>query len=172
MTLPELSLIEVSAPPDPEVLAGDRDAVRALLEHAAGRHLDLEDGWPALHFALSGEVPIPKEEALKRGISWNDNSLENVLMGGIPTALVATGGPARYHPPAEVRELARTLSRVDPDAVAGGVTPEDLEGESIPLPASIEPEELGQWLRGMVQAIQSFFRAVADAGRGILTVFD
>lgn len=63
--------LKLPDPQDAQALAAAVDR----LEDDAERTLVLDD-YVAIHFLLSAEPPIPKHETLRRGISWDDDSLE------------------------------------------------------------------------------------------------
>lgn len=96
----------------------DRDAVRRAIEHAreiTDGVLRLDEIWPALYFVLTGKFPITKNEAVRLRLTWDDNSLDNVIMGGEPTPYKGLHENARYLGPDQVKRYAQKLSRIDPN---------------------------------------------------------
>jgi Domain of unknown function (DUF1877) len=149
------------------------EAVRATLrasEGEPGRSMTLED-WPAIHFVLTGEAPIPREEAIRRGIEWHDDALENALLGGVATPFGSSFGPARCLRPDEVSQMARELEAVDVDDLVEQFDPEALEEEGIPPPGWNEEPERADHLAAAVGELASFYRTAAAHGDGLLIVF-
>ncbi|MBD2500376.1 DUF1877 family protein [Anabaena azotica FACHB-119] len=57
--------------------------VEKIIQNQSEHVLDLDESWYGIHFVMTGEYPIPKDEAQRRGISWDNNSLENVILGEV-----------------------------------------------------------------------------------------
>jgi hypothetical protein len=123
--------------------------------------LDLEDDWAALHVTLTAEPPIPKPVALQRGISWKDDSLENALMGGRPTALKSGDPTARWLSPAEVARVAAELVDID-DARLREIYDEELLDEYDLLPIGLER------LLERFRALRSFYARAASRDQSVL----
>lgn len=130
--------------------------------------LDLGETWPGLHFVLTGELPISRPEALKAGLSWEEDSLENVLLGGEEVPHGANWGPARYLEPEKVARLAQKLSTISVEQFRERYDAEYLEEEGIPpgdwndLPRVLD--ELSEHFRQLV----SFYQRAAAARDGLL----
>ena len=150
-------------------LAGDAAAIWQIIERSEqnGRRLELGEAWGGLHFVLSGEVPIPKQEALRRGISWDDDSMENVLFGGMEVPYVTSWGLARYLEPATVARMARQLSAISLQEFQDRYDPEALQDEGIPPDAWEEPETR-DWLAARFLELVEFYKNAALKRAGIL----
>jgi len=128
-------------------------SVPVSLERPPHVRLDCARNRPRTDLALpraggkAAEPIIPRHEALKRGISWDDDSLENVLLGGLPTPFQTVFGPARYVDPGRVGVLGEKLSKVAPEAFNDWYDPEYLTELKVPpiigtiliLPAGSSP---------------------------------
>lgn len=129
--------------------------------------LELGESWCALHFILSGEPPIPKPEALKRGISWDDDSLENIIMGGSVTPFKDTFGAARYFTPEEVAKLQQELSSITEEKLMELYDPGTLEDYDIP-PGNWDKDDL-TWLIENFNNLKTFYESAAQNNQGLLT---
>ncbi|HEX2033297.1 MAG TPA: DUF1877 family protein, partial [Chloroflexota bacterium] len=148
-------------------------AVGAAIEQARsvpGALLDLGESWAALHFLLTGEIPMPREEALRRGVAWDDASLENVLMGGQVTSFRSPVGAARYLAPAQVAHLAQELARITPEAFAERYDAAALAEEHIPPGPWGDDPQTQTWLVDVFRQLVEFFGAAAGAGEGVLVL--
>jgi hypothetical protein len=155
--------ILISADAVSRVIAGTRDD--------AERKLDLGEAWAGLHFVLTAEVPIPKQEALLRGLSWDDDSLENVLMGGEPTKYRDSFGVARYLSTEEVARMTDKLSDLSVERFKGFYEADALMEYGIP-PAIWEDQfESRDWLARYYYQLVGFFRSASSSGDGILIYF-
>jgi hypothetical protein len=148
------------------------DSVRAEINEARhadrARALELGEDWAALHFLLSGDVPMPKQEALAHGLSWSDDSAANVLMGGEPLSLAGSFGPARLLAASAVALVARRLGSVDPDALLARFDPAALDDEGIPPGNWANDAPTRARLRDAYARLRDFYRAAADAGDAVL----
>jgi len=166
-------LARVSASESRDILV-NADAVSRVIACAridASRRLDLDEAWAGLHFVLTAEVPIPKQEALLRGLSWDDDSLENVLMGGEPTTYGDSFGVARYLKAEEVALMAEKLSDLSVERFKGFYEADALIEYDIP-PAIWEDQlESRDWLARYYYQLVDFFRSAASGGDGILIYF-
>ncbi len=130
--------------------------------------LDLGETWPGLHFVLTGELPISRPEAHKAGLSWDEDSLENVLLGGHEVPHGASWGPARYLTPERVALMAQKLSTVSDEQFRKSYDAEHMEQEGIPpgdwddLPRALDA--LSEHFRQLV----SVYQRAAASGDGIL----
>jgi hypothetical protein len=164
-------LLRIS-PQEAETIITDVEAIGQVIKRAwylLDRHLDLDMAWYGIHFVItSGEVPIPKYEAQKRDISWDDNSLENVLMGGIPTPYEAFFGVVRYLPPEEVILMNGKLEQITEEKFRQLYDPQLLNEEQIP-PGSWDAADVNcDWLLGYFQKLVKFYQTAALIGDGIL----
>jgi hypothetical protein len=132
--------------------------------------LELGEAWAGLHFLLTGELPIPREEALSRGVSWDENSLENVLMGGRTTPYLTSWGPARYLSPYEVARLASKLSKVSVNTIRNHYDPKGLSEEHIPPDTWDEPGTR-EWLASSYSKLICFYAEAASTQDGLLIYF-
>ena len=166
-------LARVSAAESRDILVS-ADAVSRVIAWAridASRRLDLDEAWAGLHFVLTAEVPIPKHEALLRGLSWDDTSLENVLMGGEPTTYGDSFGVARYLKAEEVALMAGKLSDLSVERFKGFYEADALIEYGI-LPAIWEDQlDSRDWLARYYYQLVDFFRSAASSGDGILIYF-
>jgi hypothetical protein len=148
----------------------DASAVRRSIEvaRAEGSELDLGPAWAALHFLIAAEIPMPKPVALERGLSWSEDSLANVLMGGSETAYRASFGPARYLKAAEVQRFAGRLLGLNADEIIHRYDPAALAEENIPPGPWNDDSPTREWLRGRFVALADFYRTTAASGDGLL----
>ena len=163
-------VIAVSPAEGVELLRSEA-AVAALIERSrtsADERLQLDDAWAALHFLLTGEVPLPKDEALRRGLSWDDAALENVLMGGAATPFQGFYGAARYLDPAEVRRLAPKLAALNAVDFADRFEPAAFRRSNV-QPAIWDDEVTARrWLAEHFWRLVRFYGAAAERERGLL----
>jgi uncharacterized protein DUF1877 len=166
-------LARVSAAESKDILisADAVDSVIAGVRNDASRRLDLDEAWAGLHFVLTAEVPIPKQEALLLGLSWYDDSLENVLMGGEPTKYRDSFGVARYLSAEEVARMTDKLSDLSVERFKDFYDADGLIEYDIP-PAIWEDQlESRDWLARYYYQLVDFFRSAASSGDGILIHF-
>jgi len=98
--------------------SGGGEILQVGIEEAkrfSDRICDLEEAWAGIQYVLSLEVPIPKYKAIRRGICWDDESLDNAIMGGEPTDIQTNLGPARLKSKEQVSKLAVQLSIITRD---------------------------------------------------------
>jgi len=144
-------------------------AVRQALERADNdRILDLDEAWAALHFVLTSEYPIPRDEALRRGVAWDDDSLENVLMGGSDTAYRTSGGAVRYVAPESVERMGEKLSELSPDEFRNWYDADELLENDVPPGTWDQEGESLEWLVAYYQRLVDFYRNAAANREGLL----
>ena len=144
--------------------------VRQLIknvEHESNRFLSLQEAWAGLHFLISGELPLPQYEANKKGVSWSKTSLENIIMGGVPTAYMTTFGPACYLEPEIVSLMADKLSGISTDDFRARFDADDLLSEGIPPMIWDEDQSLA-WLTEHFVNLARFYQNAALTGDGLL----
>ena len=151
--IPELTAARATR--DPEVVYSTITEVPAV---------DLGEYWPALHYVLSGEAPMPRHVALARGVEWDDESVENALMGGEATPYEDGLTVARVLAPAAVRQLAQRLDSVTPAALWDRV--DDSIDEY--LPAEWPHAKKCAAVTSPFMRLVECFDAAASAGDGIL----
>ena len=150
-----LSIADQENPTDPNAL---KHAIE-VAEKEPGDVLDLTTDWIAMHITLTAELPIPKFEALRRGISWDDESLENALMGGDLTN--PSDPTARLLLPDDVKRIARKLKDFDEHRFRESYDEEMFEEYDVPLVPF--PDLLAQFL-----SLKSFYVRAANDGRSIV----
>lgn len=164
-------LVRIPAADAHDLLRAAQSA-RALVARCCldpGHCLSLEEAWAGLHFTLTGELPMPRDAALARGVSWDNTSLENALLGGTPLPHYGTmDGPLRYLAPDQVATMAAGLSAFGEEKLALAYDPEGLMDEGIP-PDIWGEERALPWLRGQFVRLVAFYAAAALAGDGVLT---
>lgn len=166
--------IEVPAGGTAAVL-DDPDLVRGLLDSATRGDLHaitIEGAWPGFHVTLSGEPPIPKEEALEKGVTFPASPYENVLMGGSATLVQSEFGAVRYQSPEEIRGNAELLAEITVDEFMELFDPDFLDSMGVPpdgwsLDADREAE-----MRSAFLDVVTFHERAADHGSGVLIVFE
>jgi Domain of unknown function (DUF1877) len=154
---------------DPEQV-NDKDALERLIEESsrdATLGLSLGDSWAAIHLVLTGTPFIPKFEAKKRGISWDDQSLENVIMGGEATPVKDAFGAARYLSPRDIDFLAQRLAAISDEEFKNNYDADELEDYQIP-PGDWDDEAL-QWLLRNFHDLKAYFESAAKENKGLLT---
>lgn len=148
--------------------ANDKETLERLIEESGvdpSLRFSLEDSWAAIHLILTGSPPIPKTEALKRGISWDDQSLENVIMGGEATPVKDAFGAARYLSSREVAFLAQKLAAVSDEEFKRNYDADELEDYQIP-PGDWDDEAL-QWLLRNFHGLQASFASAAKGNKAL-----
>lgn len=146
-------------------------ARRAVTEEAAvyeviteRPYVDVGPVWPALHYVLCFEAPMPRHIALERDVEWEDDSLENVLMGGEATPYADGLTVARVLMPATVRVLAAQLRELTPAAIEERI--DDSVDEY--LPAEVEPDGKSPAIVEAFGRVAECFGKAAAAGEGVL----
>jgi hypothetical protein len=156
---------------DSEKIINSSEAVESVIKQAQNKTshiLNLDDSWCAIHFVMTGEYPVPKDEAQRRGISWNDDSLENVILGGSPTPYTTSWGVARYLNPQEVARMTEQLVSLTVDKFKEWYDPEELMEEQMPPGNWDESDEARDWLVNYFKKLVEFYRTAAGVGDGIL----
>jgi hypothetical protein len=151
-------------------LLEDPKSFRQLLRHPQAlpyERLELGETWPGLHFVLTGELPISRLEALKAGISWDEDSLENALLGGREVPHGANWGPARYLEPKIVARMAQQLSAISVEQFRDNYDAGYLEEEQIPPGGWDLPQALDE-LTARFRQLVSFYQRAAAAQDGVL----
>lgn len=151
----------------------DAESVHRVIAQARkeSRTLDLNESWAALHFLLTSEYPLPRYEAVERGIVWDDDSLENVLMGGDSTAYRTSFGVARYLSPSQVRRMYAQLSKLAVEEFIQRYDAETFIEEGIPPDRSDDSLETRHWLEQAFKSLVEFYRLAATNDDGVLIYF-
>jgi hypothetical protein len=150
---------------DPAAVAGamERGRVRP------GARLELGEAWAPLHFVLTDELPIPRDEALRRGLEVSDAPLEEAILGGDPTPCGTTYGVVRLLPPGAVGRIAAALAGVPAETVEARYDPDWLRQMQVPMVwADTEAEERA-WLGDSYRRLVAFYRDAAAAGDAVLS---
>lgn len=140
----------------------------ASLQDDPSRLLNLGEVWCGLHFVLTGEVPILRYEAIQRGTSWHEDSLENILMGGEPTAYECAFGLVRYVTPESVAYMAPRLVGVSVSDLKMWYDPELLIENSIPPEIWREDASALQWLLDNFGKLKTFHHNAVQQKLGLL----
>jgi hypothetical protein len=140
----------------------DADAVYTAITET--EPVDLGEHWPALHYTLCSESPMPRHVALAEGVAWDDKSLENVLMGGDATPYADGLTVARVLAPKAVKALAAKLRKLTPEAVKESV--DDGIDDFLP-PTWPKAKKRAAVLKPFERLVECF-AAAANAGEGIL----
>jgi hypothetical protein len=128
--------------------------------------LDLGDSWAGLHFLLSvGETPMPRHIALARGLSWDDHSLENLLMGGELTPYEDAFSGARYLAPPAIAALAQQVASLTPDQLSARF--DDEIYDVLPAHWADRPDTRAELLQ-QFERLVTFYQSAARANHGIL----
>jgi hypothetical protein len=150
----------------------DSGAVAGAMERGRARRgasLELGEAWAPLHFVLTDEVPIPRDEALRRGLEVSDNPLEEAILGGEPTPSGTTYGVVRFLPPDAVRRVAGALAGVAAETVEARYDPDWVREMRVPMVwADTEAEERA-WLGDSYRRLVAFYRDAAAAGDAVLS---
>ncbi len=165
----DLTLVQVPASAV-ETLMTSAPAVYETMQTADRDHrLEMGDVWPAVHFILTGEYPMPRTDAYLYGVEWNDDSLENALMGGADTPACNLVVCVRLLTPAQVVHQAQLLhdvslaqfdSRCDlPELRDHNVIPESWDGEG----------DIGAWLAPYFIGLRDFYAAAAASQAAVLS---
>ncbi|MEV0207575.1 DUF1877 family protein [Streptomyces sp. NPDC050788] len=153
-------------------VADDNELVREILDGRKGKRISIHDAWPALHFTLTGELPIPREEALRRGIDFPNDPLEAILMGGLPTGVHTEFGPARFVSVGEVRQGAEMLTSVSDVDFEDWFDADDLEEERIPPAGWTSDADRLPRLVEALRDVRDFYVRAARDGNAILIAFE
>ena len=151
----------------------DASAVGHLIEEADSRpvsQLALDDAWAPLHFTLTGEYPIPRQKAEELGLEWHEGTLEDAIMGGLPTRYGSSYGPARFLAPPDVSLVAEKLAGVSLDALRARFDPQALEVEQI-LPQGWEAGSTLKIVEDCFLKLREFYLHAAAKGDAILIYF-
>jgi hypothetical protein len=127
---------------------------------ADGRYLDIQKGWHALNFLLTGNATMDRACA--------PPPLGNVVLGGNDTDWEATYGMVRSLAPAEVQAVAAALEQVDEEELRRRFDPASYEAEDI-YPAGVPwgEDDLAPLLKVFGQ-VRAFFSEAAKAGEVVL----
>ncbi len=138
-------------------------------ENQSGYVLDLEESWAAIHFTITSEYPIPKYEALQQKMSWDDTSLENVIMGRSKTLFEASFGAARYLNPQEVALMAEELNLFTVDKFKEFYDSKFMREEHILPDYYWDDDNMTlDWLVSCFIKLVNFYSIAANVGEGIL----
>jgi uncharacterized protein DUF1877 len=165
----EATLIRLPTWGSPGILE-DVSVARLIMQQTApesGRRLELDEAWAPLHFGLTGEPPVPHQKAEELGLSWNERSLENVLMGGEATPLMTGFGPARYLSPNLVRSIAAELSKITPANFRSRIEPQTMVEERV-LPDSWDADAAADLMQDYFAKLRAFYDTAATHGDGLL----
>jgi hypothetical protein len=148
-------------------LLRDAGAVYETITTARGDDLlDLGDSWAGLHFLLSvGETPMPRHIAIARGLSWDDHSLENLLMGGEVTPYEDAFSGARHLTPPAVTALAQRVSSLTPAQLSTRF--DDDIYDVLPAHWADRPDTRAELLKHFEQLV-TFYQNAAHANHGVL----
>lgn len=155
-----------------DAVVGNGKELSAVIEVAHGTQCELELGeyWVAMHFGMTGEPPIPREEAERRGIEWFEGSLENVLFGGDALPVRGPTGYSRLIPAPKVKQLAGLLETHSAADFSGGLDIDDLNNERIP-PGDWHPEQL-EALAHLYGGLKAFYREAAGKDQSVVVVIE
>jgi hypothetical protein len=110
--------------------------LQALIETTRGteRELDLGDYWAALHFAMTGELPIPREEAERGGVVRELSRERLVRWAGVAGKgprwiLAAARGCSRLLPASKAKQLTVLLDACSRADFVEGFEIQDLNDE-------------------------------------------
>lgn len=107
---------------------------------------------------------MPRHIALEQDLGWDDESLENVLMGGEPTPYEDALTVARVLDPATVRALGAKLQSVTPEDMWSRVD----RGIDEYLPSDWPLPKKRSTVLALFLRVQDCFVAAAAADEGIL----
>lgn len=133
--------------------------------------MDLEEAWAGIHVVLSSEMPITKQEAQRIGVGWDDDGLENVLLGGEPLPRRTSFGPVRRLAPAEVARLATALGEWTSAEFRDSYDADFLEDNATP-PGDWDREDRCAWLVEHFERLRAFFAESAKRGQAVLISID
>jgi Domain of unknown function (DUF1877) len=153
-------------------LPEDAGAAGAALERGRstpGAALDLDEAWAPLHFVLTDELPIPRDEALRRGLEVSDSPLETAILGGQPTPYGTTYGVVRYLSPPTVQRVSRALDALSAEDVQARYDPDWLREMRVPMVWADTVAEERAWLGAHYQRLRAFYRQAAGAGDAVLS---
>jgi hypothetical protein len=165
----EAFLIRVP-PSRAQEMVGDVSVTRKIVEETAAgseQRLELDEAWAPLHFGLTGAPPVPRQEAEDLGLGWDEQSLENVLMGGEATPLMAGFGAARYVSPALVRSMASRLADISAASFRSRVEPQAMVQERV-FPDSWDLDAVPDLMEHYFTKLRDFYAAAAAHGDGLL----
>lgn len=123
----------------------------------AGRRLDIDKTWHAIHFLLTGS-------------SWEGSyPLVCVVMGGESIGTQDVGyGPARFLTPAEVKDVANSLDEISVSDLLERYDPDALNAEEIYPQGWSDAEEERKYIGQYYSQLTEFFRKAAHADDAML----
>lgn len=123
---------------------------------AEGEFCDIDKSWQTIHYLISGEV-------------WNGSSPQaQVVLGGTEIGEDLGYGPARYHEPAQVQQLADSISDIDSKELAKRFDPEAMERYSLYAFSSEYATDELEMAQDYFQELKSFYSNAASRGDAIL----
>ncbi|MFI4876164.1 MAG: YfbM family protein [Blastopirellula sp. JB062] len=144
---------------DPDAIAAHGPEILAAMAHAQDdpTRVDLEKDWHALHFLLTGDASLEPD-------ADPEDPLFRVVMGGTPTAIEASYGPARRFERDEIAQIAEALRPLSIDILRERFSAEAFNQ------AGIYPEpQPGGWtqdeVEGMFQVFPKLQQLFSDAAR-------
>ena len=162
-------LVSIPADLAHEITTGTLTAIRQMGKQV----LDLDQAWPGLHYVLSAEPRITREEALRLDITWNDEGYENIFMGGQPMLREQGFASRRFLSPDLVRVLDQKLQKVTMEKFIDWYEPEDLSEESVPPDNwwDVGGDKHDCLLIPYYRKLKDFFRDASAAGLGIAVLY-
>lgn len=149
---------------------GARDLLEKESEDS-GQWFHLGNSWAAIHFTISGDQPLTKQEVLEAGLSFHEDGRGNILMGGSATGLESDIDTARYMAPDEVSRNWRLLSEITAERFRERYEPEALDTEDIPPHGWVADPDREDLLTDAFLELRVFFQEAAEDGHGIVLEF-
>lgn len=125
--------------------------------------IDLDKDWHAMHYLLTSDTSM---EPLHNP----DNPLHNIVMGGYPTAIEASYGPARCLSQVEISAIVAALANIAVDELRDKFSADDFNRHGIypnPRPGGWSEEEVED-LFVLFLKLKAFFEAALEANEVIL----
>ncbi len=125
---------------DPETMQQKAAELLAAMQQAPAdtSRVDLDSDWHALHFLLTGDNSMEPSYD-------EDDPLHNVVMGGHPTKVEATYGPARCFSQVEVYDMVQALSEITVEELRARFSADEFNAARIypnPRPGGWNAEEV------------------------------
>ena len=125
--------------------------------------VDLGKDWHALHFLLTGDTSMdPSHDPA--------DPLHNIVMGGHPTAIEASYGPARCLSQVDISDIVRALADITAEDLRGRFSSDEFNSRRIypnPRPGGWTEEEV-EGVFFLFPQLKAMFKAALEANEVVL----
>ncbi len=173
-TNPEFAITELIQPAGlaPEVMkelldnpaiAQERLAQIMAAQEADTTQVDLDKDWHALHFLLTGDSSMEPAHS-------PENALHNIVMGGHPTGIETSFGPARCLSQVDVSDIVIALEGLSDTELRERCSAEEFNAHKIypnPRPGGWDQEEVDE-VPKLIPRLRILFEAALDENEVVL----